>query len=96
MKPLRVLMLTHPELVPPDSLKSLSEAEAHAVKTESDVVSTLRAAGHEVKALGVAHELKPIRDEIESFKAGQSAYRLRQFERGLSHTAKVSAKSSSG
>jgi D-alanine-D-alanine ligase len=69
MKALRVLMLTHPELVPPDSLKGMSESEAHAVKTEYDVVSALRAAGHEVRALGVAHELKPIRDEIESWKA---------------------------
>ena len=69
MKRLRVLVLTHPDLVPPDSLKGLSQHEAYTVKTEFDVVSTLRAAGHEVKALGVAHELKPIRDEIESFKA---------------------------
>ena len=69
MKPLRVLVLTHPDLVPPDSLKGLTESEAHIVKTEYDVVTTLRGAGHEVKALGVAHELKPIRDEIESWKA---------------------------
>ena len=69
MKKLRVLVLTHPDLVPPDSLKGLSQHEAHTVKTEYDVVTTLRAAGHEVKPLGVAHELKPIRDEIESWKA---------------------------
>ena len=31
-------------------------------------MSTLRAAGHEVRPLGVQHELKPIRDEIESWK----------------------------
>ncbi len=30
--------------------------------------STLRAAGHEVRPLGVQNELKPIRDEIESWK----------------------------
>ena len=30
------------------------------------------------------------------FKAGQPSYRLRQFDRGVSHTAKVSAKSSVG
>lgn len=69
MKPLRVLVLTHPDLVPPDSLKDLSESEAYTVKTEYDVVTTLRAAGHEVKVLGVANELKPIRDETESWKA---------------------------
>ena len=32
------------------------------------MVSTLRAAGHEVRPLGVQHELKPIRDEVESWK----------------------------
>ena len=33
-----------------------------------DVVSTLRAAGHEVHPLGVGDELKPVRDGIEGFK----------------------------
>jgi D-alanine-D-alanine ligase len=39
-----------------------------AWKTGYDVLSTLRAAGHEVRILGVQHELKPIRDEIETWK----------------------------
>ena len=69
MRRLRVLVLMHPDLVPPDSLKGYSQNEAHAFKTEYDVVTTLRAAGHEVRPLGVQHELKPIRDEIESWKA---------------------------
>ena len=38
MKPLRVLMLAHPDLVPPDSLKGASEQEIHTWKTEFDVV----------------------------------------------------------
>jgi len=69
MKRLRVLVLMHPDLVPPDSLKGYSEQEIHVWKTEYDVVSTLRGAGHDVRPLGVQHELKPIRDEIESWKA---------------------------
>jgi D-alanine-D-alanine ligase len=68
MKRLRVLVLLHPDLVPPDSLKGFSESEINQWKTEYDVVSTLRAAGHEVKPLGVQNELKPIRDEVESWK----------------------------
>ena len=31
-------------------------------------MSTLRAAGHDVRPLGVQEEIKPVRDEIESFK----------------------------
>ena len=68
MKRLRVLVLLHPELVPPDSLEGHSAEEIHEWKTEYDVVSTLRAAGHDVRPLGVQHELKPIRDAVEDWK----------------------------
>ena len=79
MKRLRVLVLLHPDLVPPDSLKGFSEQEINVWKTEYDVVTTLRAAGHEVKPLGVQHELKPIRDEIESWKPDVVFNLLEQF-----------------
>ena len=68
MKPLRILVLLHPDLMPPDSLKGFSNQEINLWKTEYDVVSTLRKAGHDVRPLGVQHELKPIRDEIETWK----------------------------
>src|SRR5262245_6062493 len=79
MKRLRVLVLLHPDLVPPDSLKGFSESEINQWKTEYDVVSTLRAAGHEVKPLGVQNELKPIRDEVESWKPHVVFNLLEQF-----------------
>jgi len=69
MKKLRVLVVLHPDQAPPESTKGYSEQEALAWKTGYDVLSTLRAAGHEVKILGVQDELKPIRDEIEDWKA---------------------------
>jgi len=50
MKRLRVLVLVHPELVPPDSLKGHTEQEINEWKTEYDVASTLREAGHEVRS----------------------------------------------
>jgi len=68
MRPLRVLMLVHPDLMPPDSLKGHSETEINVWKTEYDVLSTLRGSGHEVRPLGVKDELAPIRDAVESFK----------------------------
>jgi len=79
MKRLRVLVLVHPELVPPDSLKGHSEQDINEWKTEYDVVSTLRAVGHEVRPLGVENELKPIRDEIESWKPDIVFNLLEQF-----------------
>ena len=79
MKRLRVLVLLHPDLVPPESLDGLSDREVNEVKTEYDVVSTLRAAGHTVRPLGVQHELKPIRDEVESWKPDVVFNLLEQF-----------------
>ncbi|HVZ98981.1 MAG TPA: ATP-grasp domain-containing protein [Caulobacterales bacterium] len=68
MKKLRVLALAHPELVPPDSLDGVTEKESYEWKTEYDVLTTLRASGHEVQMLGVKDELSPIRDTIENWK----------------------------
>jgi D-alanine-D-alanine ligase len=65
---LRVVVLMHPSLVPPDSLEGFTEQESYEWKTEYDVVSTLRELGHEVKPLGVADELGPIRHVIEEWK----------------------------
>jgi D-alanine-D-alanine ligase len=79
MKKLRVLMLTHPDLIPPDSSKGYSQQEINVWKTEYDVVSTLRAAGHEVNPLGVHDELKPVREAIESFKPDVVFTLLEQF-----------------
>jgi D-alanine-D-alanine ligase len=79
MKRLRVLVLLHPDLVPPDSLKGFSESAINQWKTEYDVVTTLRAAGHEVRPLGVQHELRPIRDEVESWKPHVVFNLLEQF-----------------
>jgi len=79
MKPLRVLVLVHPDLVPPDSTKGFSEQQINEWKTEYDLVRTLRRAGHEVRPLGVHAELKPIRDELESFKPNVVLTLLEQF-----------------
>jgi D-alanine-D-alanine ligase len=79
MKRLRVLVLLHPELEPPESLDGFSEQQISELKTEYDVVSTLRAAGHVVRPLGVQHELKPIRDEVESWKPDVVFNLLEQF-----------------
>ena len=65
MKPLRILALAHPDLIPPDSIEGLSESETYVWKTEYDVSTTLRKSGHEVRMLGVQTELAPIRDAVE-------------------------------
>lgn len=68
MRRLRILVLMHPDFLPPDSTDGYTAQEINKWKTEYDVVSTLRAAGHDVHPLGVQEEIKPVRDEIEEFK----------------------------
>ena len=68
MRSRRVLLLTHPDLIPPKRLRGHSEQEISAWRTEYDVVTTLRRSGHDVSVLGVSHGLAPIREEIERFK----------------------------
>jgi D-alanine-D-alanine ligase len=65
---LRVLVLCHPDGLPPDTLDGLSEKEAYHIKTEYDVVHALRELGHDVRPLGVQYDLKPIRDAIEDWR----------------------------
>jgi len=69
----------HPDFMPPDSSKGYTPQEINVWKTEYDVVSTLRAAGHEVHPLGVQEELRPIRKAIEEFKPQVAFNLLEQF-----------------
>ena len=64
----KILVLVHPDCVPPDSIEGLSDAEMASFKTEFDVVATLGNMGHKVRVLPVATDMGKIRDEIESFK----------------------------
>jgi len=79
MKRLRILVLMHPDFMPPDSASGYTPQQINVWKTEYDVVSTLRAAGHEVRPLGVQDELKPVRDAIEGFKPQVVFNLLEQF-----------------
>ena len=79
MKSLRVLMLLHPDSVPAASLKGYSEAETREWKGEYEIVRALRKAGHDVRPLGVQHELAPIRDEVESWKPDLAFNLLEEF-----------------
>ena len=79
MRRLRVLVLMHTDLVPPDSTDGYTAQQINEWKTEYDVVNTLRVAGHEVRPLGVQEEIKPVRDEIEGFKPHVVFNLLEQF-----------------
>jgi D-alanine-D-alanine ligase len=71
---LRILALMHKALVPPDDVSGVDMAKVDW-KTEYDVVSTLRELGHEVRPVGVAGDLGPIREAVQDFKP-QLAFNL--------------------
>ena len=56
-KKLRLMVLCHEDLVPPDSIEGLSAKEVAPYKTEWDVISTLKKIGHEVYPVGVYNNL---------------------------------------
>jgi D-alanine-D-alanine ligase len=78
-KRLRVLVLMHPDLMPPPSREGYSDKERHVWKTEFDVVTTLRESGHDVRAVGVQHELRPIREEVRNWEPDVVFNLLEQF-----------------
>jgi D-alanine-D-alanine ligase len=65
---LRVLMLVHEDLIPPESLEGMSEDEAKPVQTEWDVRNALRELGHDVRIQGLCDELLPLRRVVEEWK----------------------------
>lgn len=66
MKPRRVLVLMHEDLVPPNSLDGAKPDDIDKWKMEYDVLAALEKLGHEVIPVGVADELKPIRVAIRA------------------------------
>ena len=65
---LKVLALMHRHLIPPDTIEEGVDVTAAAWRTEYDVLSTLRAVGHEVRPLGVHDDLGAIRRASEDWK----------------------------
>lgn len=68
MRKLRVMVLMHEDLVPPPNPDGTPPPPAVEWKTEYDVLTGLANLGHEVRAVGVQHELGKLRTAIEEFR----------------------------
>jgi D-alanine-D-alanine ligase len=79
MRRLRVLVLMHQDLVPPDCVQGHDPSNAEW-KTEYDVVTTLRKLGHEVRPLGVKSDLGVIRATIEEWRPHIAFNLLEEFD----------------
>lgn len=76
---LRILVMMHETLVPPESIVGLSEKEIAPWKTEYDVVSALRRMGHDVHPLGLLSDLGVLRDAIDSLRPDITFNLLEEF-----------------
>ena len=78
-KKLRVLVLVHEDLVPPDSLEGLSPKEIAPWKTEWDVISTVKKMGHDVYPIGVYNNLGVIGNALIEHKPHVAFNLLEEF-----------------
>lgn len=65
---MRVVLLTHQDFRPPETLDGLSQKDMAAWRTEYDVLAALEELGHEVRILGAVTELPEIRDLLHAWK----------------------------
>lgn len=79
MKRLRILVLMHEDLVPPEQTAGCDPATAEW-RTEYDVVTTLRTIGHDVRPLGVKNDLDVIRKAIDEYKPDIAFNLLEEFD----------------
>lgn len=79
MKKLRIAVLVHAALVPPESCDGLSEKEIAEFKCEFDVIATLREMGHQVQVIGLVDDLTPLRDAILEWKPHIAFVLLEEF-----------------
>ena len=80
MKKLRVLVLVHSTLVPPNSLEGSTEKEIDEWRTEFDVISHLKAAGHDVRPIGISDSLSELRAAILDWKPDIAFNLLEEFD----------------
>ena len=80
MKPRRVLVLVHESLVPPDDSSGYTDQEIDAWRTEYDVMTSLRARGHEVRMLGMGDSLAELRAAIADWKPDIAFNLLEEFQ----------------
>ena len=79
MKRRRILLLVHPQLIPPEDIEGLSEKEIDPFRCEYNVYSTLRNLGHEVRVLGVLDSLTELREVVREWKPHVAFNLLQEF-----------------
>ena len=77
---LRIIVLMHEDLIPPETMEGLSDEQLAPFKTEYDVTVTLRDMGHDVHPLGVSSDLAVIRLAMDQIKPDIAFNLLEEFD----------------
>ena len=80
MKKKKILVIMHESLVPPDSIEGLDQRVVDEWRTEFDVVTHLKAAGHDVRCLGVYDRLSDLKETIREWKPSIVFNLLEEFD----------------
>lgn len=91
MKRSRVLVVLHPSLKPPDTLDGQGTKAIEEWRTEFDVIQTLRATGHEVRAFGVLDSISELRAVISEWEPDVVFNLLEEFDGIVSYDQHVTA-----
>jgi D-alanine-D-alanine ligase len=68
MRKLRVVVMMHAALVPPDSREGYSEKDINEWRVEYDVLTALKGLGHEVLVVGMEDDFVELRHAVKEFK----------------------------
>ena len=80
MKPLRIMVVAHASLVPPADLSGVAPAQIDEMRTEIDVISTLKDLGHEVRVVGVLDSLTELRMAMTEWRPDIAFNLLEEFD----------------
>ena len=91
MKKLRLLVTVHESLIPPDTLAGKDAREIDEWRTEFDVVSHLKRAGHDVRCIGLSDSLTELRATILEWQPQLVFNLLEEFDGIAKHDQHVVA-----
>ena len=91
MKKLKILVAVHETLIPPDSLAGHDQRQIDEWRTEYDVVSHLKQAGHDVRCIGLLDSLTELRTTIQEWRPHIVFNLLEEFDGIVSHDQHVVA-----
>jgi D-alanine-D-alanine ligase len=91
VKKLRVLVLVHETLVPPEDATGYTDRQVDEWRTEYDVTTSLRAMGHDVQVLGMGDNLGDLRSAIADWRPDVAFNLLEEFQGIVTHDQHVVA-----